>query len=374
MDIDKLVKAIEKNIGDHPECDRYSAELAAQAGRRRPHAVFYLERPPELKKYTANLADSGRTKAIEKYNIARLGEDLAGMANPPHLLNPIGASFGLGVGPGTLAASFGCYLDPDTNYCPSTNITLDELIAKGVPDIENSGLFPVMLDKIELIRKNVPPSIRIGLPDMQGPFNIAHMAMGNDVFTDPIERPDDFRRGMEIITDFFLEAHRIFFRAIGVERLSKFKPSLYRIAECSVNMVSPETYREHILPHDLRVMNEWDCVAIHTCSGPHVFYETIRNLPKIITTEAGRIPCATAGWTSVDDAIREIGGRPIIFNIGQELPEGQEEEYLRKDIERLAANPRILLGHTGMHWQKKDEPFMLELHRKMNDYYRSLVQ
>ncbi|MFA6293961.1 MAG: hypothetical protein WC637_19390, partial [Victivallales bacterium] len=222
-------------------------------------------------------------------------------------------------------------------------------------------------------KAHVPPSVTIGLPDMQGPFNIAHMVLGNEVFFHPVDRPDDFRRGMDIITDFFLEAHRIFFNAIGKERLSKYNPHLYRIAECSVNMISPEMYMEHVLPHDLRIMEEWGRVGIHTCSGPHVFYATIRNLPKIIATEAGYIPCATAGSTDVDEAVMEIGDRPIILNIGQELPLGREEEVLKKDIERLAANPRILIGHTGMHWQKKDEPFMLELHRKMNDYYRMLI-
>ena len=374
MDIDKIVGAIDKNLNDHPECDIYSAELHVQAGKQRPNAVFYLGRGPDIKKYAENAFDPGRAKQLEKYDIVRLKEDLSGMANPPNLLNPIRAAFGLGVGPGTLAASFGCYLDPEANYCPSTHITLDELLKKGVPDVENSGLFPMMLEKIELIRKNVPPYVKIGLPDTQGPFNIAHMVLGNDIFLYPIDRKDDFRRGMEIITEFFIKARKILFEKIGKERLTEYKPHLYHIAECSVNLISMEMYMEHVLPHDLRIMNEWGCVGIHTCSGPHVFYATIRNLPKILTTEAGYIGCAIAGWTDVDAAIKEIGGRPIILNIGQELPEGSEVEVVRKDIERLAANPRILLGHTGMRWKKKDEPFILELHKKMNEYYRELIK
>ncbi len=374
MDVEKVIKAIDRNFEEHPESDICSAELHAQAGRQRPHAAFYLGRGQDIRKYTENAIDSGRAKQLEEYDIVRLHEELSAMANPPSFLNPIRASFGLGVGPGTLAASFGCHLDPETSYCPSTHITLDELLEKGVPDIENSGLFPIMLEKIGLIRNNVPASVKIGFPDMQGPFNIAHMVLGNDVFLYPIDRAEDFSRGMEIITDFFLEAHRILFAHIGKERLTEYKPHLYHIAECSVNLISGEMYREYVLPHDLRIMDEWGCVGIHTCSGPHVFYGTIRNLPEIIATEAGYIGCAIAGWTDVDAAIREIGKRPIILNIGQELPEGREEEFLRKDMERLAANPRILLGHTGMHWKKKDEFLMIELHRKMNDYYRELIK
>ncbi len=372
MDIDKLVDSIKRNIAEHPECDIYAAELAAQEGRKRKHAVFYLGRAPDVKTEITDFADPQRKKETGRYTVEKLVEDLSSLARPPAMLNPIRACIGLGVGPGTLAASFGCRLEPDLNYCPSNSFPVEEIIRKGVPVLEEAGLMPLILEKIGIIRRNVPPFVKIALPDMQGPFNLAHMILGNEVFTLPLERPDEFRQAMSIITRYYLDLHRLLRERIGPERLTEYRPGLYRVAECSVNMVSSEMYCEHILPHDLTIMEEWGLIGIHTCSGPHVFYATIRNLPKIICTEAGFIACATAGWTDVDKAQQEIGGRPIVLNIGQELPEGREEEVLRKDLERLAANPRIMLGHTGMHWKRADEPKMLDLHRRMNEYYRSI--
>lgn len=373
--IDDALAALEQALRDNPRCDMAAAEMAAQEGRARPHAVFYLGRGPDPQAEEAMRESSEHRKPqAEHYDVAKLEQEIRGMTGPLAMGNPMRAALGLGVGPGTLTASFGCELDPNANFCPVNHVSLDEFLARGCPDPATSGLLPVMHEKIDLIKAHTPAWFMIDSPDMQGPFNLIHMILGDEAFFAPLERPAEFQQAMTLLTDFFLAVHANMLRWIGPEHRGGFWPRIYRIAECSTNMISAELYAQHVLPHDLRIAKTWGKVGIHTCSGAHVFYGTLRQLPNVIATEAGLIPKATAGWTDPDEAQQEIGERPIILNIGQELPLGREEEVLKQDLDRLLANPRILLGNTGMHWKKADEPMIRALHQKLDDYYEARVK
>jgi len=357
--IDELQRALEK----HPERNIEAAEIAAQENRPRPYPAIYLNRPR-----LAAEAALPAAPAVPRTPEERLADEVAGMIAPLARLNPIRAQFGLGVGPGTIPACFGVELDAEKGHAVASTKTLDQFLAEGAPDPAKAGLMPALRERIERIRASAPPWIRIGLPDMQGPFNIAHAVLGNAALVDPYDRPEDFHRAMSLITDLYLAAHELLEAWIGPERLPPFR-ARRRIAECSVNLVSPDFYREFILPHDRRIAERWGSVAIHPCSGPHVFRETLQGLPNVSYTEAGRIPCASAGWISVEDALAEIGDRPILLGIGQEPPPGGEEEFIRRDLERVSGHRALLFGYTGMHWTPADEADMLALHRRLDEYY-----
>ena len=140
----------------------------------------------------------------------------------------------------------------ELGYYPKGYRNIDELISEGIPDVERSGLIPEIKEKIDIILSYTPKWIKIGFPDMQGPFNIAHMCIG-------------------------------------------------------------------------------------------------------------------------DDALKEIGTRRIILNIGQELPDGKEEEFIKKDLDRAKENPRLLFGYTGMHWKKRDEKEIIKLHLKLDEYWEKHI-
>jgi hypothetical protein len=57
--------------------------------------------------------------------------------------------------------------------------------------------------------------------------------------------------------------------------------------------------------------------------------------------------------------------------IGQELPEGKEEEFIRRDLDRYADNPRLLFCYTGMHWRIKDRSKIRAIHRRLDAYWQS---
>jgi hypothetical protein len=300
----------------------------------------------------------------------RLLRRLRAAVMPLDLLNPIAPCIQLGVGVGTLPASFGAELAPEMDYSVRRPLDVRSLLDRGMPDPERSGLIPVMREEIAAALQRTPDWLRIAPPDMQGPFNIAHALLGDEAFLLPVSEPGAFHDFMSAITDFWLALHDNLRTWIGPARYPPFPKWTCRITECSANLVSEQFYVEHVLPHDRKIAERLGAVGIHPCSGPHVYRVTLRELPNVIYTEAGNVEKTAAGAISVPEALREIGDRPIILVIGQELPPGQEEAFIRRDLDLARDNPRLTFGYTGMHWRKSDEELIRELHRRLDDYWQ----
>ena len=372
--ITSLAQAIEffqRTMAARPERDGLASDRAVIEGRWRKHPVLYighnaLPTDPDRPASEFDLPGVEMPETPE----ASLARDIVGMLAPLKLLNPVRAAFGLGRGTGSLVPSFGIPLNPDAGHSPACTITLDQALAQDPPCPETSGLIPGMRERPELIKDRTPAWFRIGPPDMQGPYNIAHAVIGEDALIAPYTNPDGFHEFMGRVTRFWIETHRSIAAWIGRDRLPPMEQSFVRIAECSCNLISRAMYREFVLPYDTRIGETFGPMQIHTCSGPHVFHETLDLLPDVRCSEAGFIAKTAAGYTPVDEALAAIGGRPIILHIGQELPAGKAYETIRNDIDTCADHPRMYVGsYTGMHRRNRDTPMICKMHRDLDDYW-----
>ncbi|MHB9133238.1 MAG: uroporphyrinogen decarboxylase/cobalamine-independent methonine synthase family protein [Armatimonadota bacterium] len=369
--ISVAVAELAETLAAHPERRMDLAEGYVLRGELRPHPVLYLGRGPDIEAGEVMT----RTVPVQYSPEEKLLNSLRGMGWSLRMHNPIRPRIGLGKGTGTLPASFGITLDAELGYTPKGYRPLDEVLAEGMPDPETSGIIPEMREDIATALALTPEWVEIAPPDMQGPFNIAHMILGDDAFLAPLEEPEKFTELMAIITEFFLVVSDNLRRWIGPARFPQFPTNTCRITECSVNMMSAGMYLEHVLPHDLHIAEHFGQIAIHPCSGPHVFKATLHNLPNVVYSEAGYIAKTAAGAISVEEALAEIGDRPIILSIGQELPEdmAEAEAVVRRDLDHARENPRLLFGYTGMLWKKAEEAAIRDLHLRLDEYWYTQV-
>lgn len=360
-----------------------------------------LERNP-LKNGLTVLADleTGRRPSVPPLTLGRMADDwlsppkpeaepapklspveelanvVRGMLNPLEMENPLLPVLGLGVGTVTAATAFGVEVDTDPEHRgnlggPKCHLPLEHFDDFPVPDVNTAGLFPQIRERIDFYCQHLPPEIKISLPDLQGPFNIAHILLGTKLFYHMVDDPARVRGLLGRITDFLIQCFDTIPQWIGEERSLRFIGSSKRIAECSVNLISREHYREFVLPCDLRLAEHFGEIAIHPCSGPHVFEETLDNLPNVRYTECGVIDCAFAGSIDVDGALRKIGGRPVILSCGEELKEGREERTIRDHFSRLEDHDLMSFGYSGMYWTRNDDADIAALHRKLDEVYMS---
>lgn len=357
----------------HPERDYDTAFELAYKGLPRPWPVIYLAE--WFRTDDTTLAPPGEWTlpeiAIRDPEEARLAALAVNLMRPLAMDNPVHFGFPTGFGPGTLAASLGARVMPEFGYTPDPSFapSLDEILALPEPGME-SGLLPAIRKQIGEFKQYFPPEFKIHLSDLQGPFNLAHAVLGTNIFYAPYDDPEKFDRFMDRVTRHWIDAHQSLRSWIGEDRLTFEDRTLPKIAECSVNLVSTEFYEEFILKHDLVSSAVFPHIHMHPCSGPHVFYATLKHLPNIASTEAGSMESRmAAGSIRVDEALAALGNRPILLNVGQELPEGKEYEFICRDIDRYASNRRIIAAYTGPNWLRKDRQKIRDLHRRVDEYF-----
>jgi len=354
----------------YPERDAEAASLAAIGGTRRKYPVLTMRFQPR---------SNDKDKCVYEYQLPEvsmpatdeggLARDVVNLLAPLQMLNPVGKTLSLGDNfPSSLIPSFGIPLNPEAQNSPAFTRSMEDVLSDDPPDPANSGLLSDMHRRIDLIKEYLPDYFKISLPDMQGPYNLAHAIVGEDAFLMPHLHPDRFHRLMERITVFWIEARKNLLNRIGQDRLHL---PITTIAECSTNLISSEMYKEFVLPYDIQIAETFGSVNIHTCSGPHIFHVTLENIPNVVMTEAGFVSNTAAGHTPIEEALKAIGDRPVTLRIGQELPEGNEFEFVKKDLDLYDNNPRLLFDYTGMHWWNKDCPRIRDIHRRLDEYWEN---
>jgi hypothetical protein len=182
------------------------------------------------------------------------------------------------IGPVHLAAGFmisslwGCiirYYDNNSPVVESRQMTLEELDAMAAPDPFGN---PDFRDLFSLIRelKNRFGYIEgdIGWGNLQ---NLALDLMGHEIFLAYYDNPEAVHRIYDKMNRNVIEVLALIRAETGTTSISvnrsveKVDPSINLQSNCSVQMISNETYEEFLLPHELTLSEHLQPYGIHHC-------------------------------------------------------------------------------------------------------------
>lgn len=143
----------------------------------------------------------------------------------------------------------------------------------------------------------------VGGMNTDGLLNAAYHFYGQDLFLDFYEAPDRVRRLLDIIGELIVDV-ALYLRqrtgdcSISVNRMVEHvDPQLFFHANCSVQMISPKSYRDIQLPTEKRMAERILPYGIHHCGD---------NLHKIAPVYAELpLTMVDVGWGSDVAAVRE---------------------------------------------------------------------
>lgn len=180
-------------------------------------------------------------------------------------------------GTGIIASAFGCEITYPENNLPAVKShplkNIDDVYKLKMPGLD-AGMFAKIFDWVEIWKKNLPDWIRMQQPDIQGPFNNAHLIRGNDILLDFYDDAQAVERLLDVITDYTIDAVRKINGLIGVEDGwfcdwgGAYWKGAARISNCSAEMISPEFYSNHVLACDVRLLSSVGGGRMHYC-GRH---------------------------------------------------------------------------------------------------------
>jgi hypothetical protein len=180
--------------------------------------------------------------------------------------------------------------------------TIEQIENFQLPDWQN--LWPMKHIIADMDALEAQYGYVLGDLNTDGLLNAAYHFYGQDLFTDFYNAPDRVRRFLgligELITDVAGYIHsRTSSYSIAVNRIAAhLKPTPFLHANCSVQMISPKSYREMQLPIEQQLAAKLQPYGIHHCGD---------NLQRV-AAEYAKLPLAyvEAGWGSDVARVREI--------------------------------------------------------------------
>jgi hypothetical protein len=181
------------------------------------------------------------------------------------------------------------------------HLTADQINALQLPDWKNR--WPMRQLSADIDALEAQYGYVIGDLNTDGLLNAAYHLCGQDLFTDFHQAPDRVRRFLGLIGELIAEVAgyihgRTGSYSIAVNRMAAhLTPTPFLHANCSVQMISPKSYREMQLPIEQQLAAKLQPFGIHHCGD---------NLQRV-ATEYAKLPLAyvEAGWGSDVARVRE---------------------------------------------------------------------
>ncbi len=192
-------------------------------------------------------------------------------------------------GTAQVAAAFGCNIVVPENNLPAAgshvlNAAADARELTSPP--LDAGWYGKLAEWTELWKENLPEGVHIQHPDIQSAFNSAHLIRGNDILTDFYDHPDEVGVLLDKVTEFMIEITRHTKSMISSDSDWFFDwgsmwKGFARISNCSMQMISPELYREHVLPRDIRFFEAIGGGRMHYCGITDAVVDEFLKVPSI---------------------------------------------------------------------------------------------
>jgi uroporphyrinogen-III decarboxylase len=166
-----------------------------------------------------------------------------------------------------------------------------------------------------------------GYLNWQGVLNNAFILRGEDIFTDFYDRPAFAHHFFTLISDAMI---RLTLKVQKKQRESGFYINHFCVSNCTVNMVSPQIYREFLLPYDKKIAESgFERFGMHTCNWNVTPYlEEIKKLPKVGYLDMGVVSDMKKVKKMFPETRRAVMYSPV------RLQEASLDE-LKKDMKKI---------------------------------------
>lgn len=291
-----------ENLRDLYTVDRDRIELA----KARQAAVFRGEKPDKWPVLLgARLTDE--QKAIPNPNYKEAFDDIDMMlcqqmrgacsaANGQSDAVPsVRGNYGVGV----LLAVLGLeqLTFPDKMPWPHDHLSKEQIAALSVDDIKVQGAFARGLDFMRRhmeIMNGEPP---IYCMDTQGPFDLAHLIMGDEIYYAIYDDPPLVHHLLEFCLALNIRAHEMMKEISGEGHNECYHSNgLYadnmgvRICEDTTVLISPDAIQEFAMPYTQRLAQHFGGAWVHYCGRNDHLTRFICEMPEIRGINFGHIP------------------------------------------------------------------------------------
>lgn len=244
-------------------------------------------------------------------------------------------------GVGTTLACLGLEQEvfPDKMPWPKEHLTLDQVRKLTPDDIQIRGSFARGLDWMRQFKKILGDSLHVYCMDTQGPFDLAHLVIGDEIFYLMNDDPPLLHHLMEICFQIGVKTHTWMKEAVGEPRDQMYHGnSLYmenggiRICEDTTSLLSADAIREFAMPYTRRLAQHFGGAFIHYCGRNDHLTDALCEIPEVRCINFGHVP-------------------------------GREHDHVfEADMQRMNTNGKVYYGNWPLRDGESGRDFLKRMH------------
>lgn len=178
-------------------------------------------------------------------------------------------------GTAQIAAAFGSELVFPEGTTPAAGThpvkTIEDIYKMEMPSLD-AGWFPKLREWSDIWLENLPEGVRFQQPDIQSPFNSGHLVRGNDILMDFYDDPEALDHLLGMVADYMIKLIPALNEQIGnttgwFADWGMLWKGYGRLSNCTSDLIGPEMYHEHVLSHDMRVLDSIGGGRMHCCGS-----------------------------------------------------------------------------------------------------------
>ncbi len=186
---------------------------------------------------------------------------------------------------------------PDKMPWLHERLTKEQISKLRPDDIRQQGSFARGLEMMRYFKETMGDALPIYVMDTQGPFDLAHLMLGDDIFLELYDDPAFVHHMMEICLELDIRAHRWMKEAIGEPMTSlHHSNAIYsdsfgiRICEDTTALLGDEQIREFAIPYSKRLAREFGAAWVHYCGYNENLTDAILEQSEFKALNFGHIP------------------------------------------------------------------------------------
>ncbi|MBN1557110.1 MAG: hypothetical protein JW951_03070 [Lentisphaerae bacterium] len=186
---------------------------------------------------------------------------------------------------------------PDKMPWLKRHLTREEAAALTFDDIAPRGTFARGLDFMRRHKDLMGDTLPLYCMDTQGPFDLAHLLLGDDIFLLIYDDPPLLHHVLEICLELGKRTHEWMKAVSGEPRgVCHHSGALYaenfgiRICEDTTAIVGREVMETFALPYTRRLAQYFDGAWVHYCGRSDVLTELALQIPEVKAINFGLIP------------------------------------------------------------------------------------
>ena len=208
------------------------------------------------------------------------------LENPTVRLHNIRPNYGVGILPNAFANVEYFVMDAEQNMLPNVRSVkggtqeIERLASEPIPNVySNVGkkVFSIGKKFMEIAKRypKIAKYVKIDHPDCQGPMDVCELLWGSDIFFELYESEELAHALLRKVTDFYKAFLDEWFKIVPNDICyhsfyGKLVKGRILVRDDSATNLSPDFFRQFILPYDEEVLLHFGGGAIHFCGkGDH---------------------------------------------------------------------------------------------------------